>query len=81
MPLLRRPTRELPPEAFVLTTSIPDDRAAKRRSRGTLIALMLLLVFLAAATWWVYRLADEGVAAQRAAGAAPARTTPAPSTP
>jgi protein phosphatase len=81
MPLLRRPTRELPPEAFVLTTSIPDDRAAKRRSRGTLIALMLLLVFLAAATWWVYRLADEGVTAQRAAGAVPARTTPAPSTP
>ena len=61
MPVVPRTTRELPPEAFVLTASIPDD-AARRRSRGSLIALLFLLVFLGGALWWVYRTAEEVVA-------------------
>ena len=83
----RRPTRELPPEAFVLTTSIPDETAAKRRSRGTLVALLLLLTFLAVATIWVYRSAEQYVqlkqpaAAQAAPTPAPATITPASPTP
>ena len=59
MPIVRRPTRELPSDAFVLTTTIPDDAAARRRSRGSLIALIFLLVFLAGAMWWVYRAAQQ----------------------
>ena len=70
MPAASRPNA-LPPEAFVLTSSIPDDGAARRRSRGTLIAMLLLLVMLAAAMWWVYR------TAQRMIGPAPATTPPA----
>lgn len=58
MPAASRPNA-LPPEAFVLTSSIPSDTAARRRSRGTLIAMMLLLVMLAAAMWWVYRTAER----------------------
>ena len=54
---------------------------AKRRSRGTLIALMLLLVFLAIATWWVYRSAETIVQLKQGTSPAPATpTTPAPST-
>jgi PPM family protein phosphatase len=79
MPIMRRPTRELPPEAFVLTSSIPDDAAAKRRSRGTLIALLFLLVFLVASTWWVYRSAEQIVQTRQAP--APTTSTPAPATP
>ena len=85
IPITRRPTRELPPEAFVLTSSISDDAAAKRRSRGTLIALMFLLVFLATATWWVYRSAEtivqlkqQGTAPAPANPSAPAPSTTAP---
>jgi PPM family protein phosphatase len=81
MPVLRRPTRELPADAFVLTTTIPDDAAAKRRSRGTLIALMFLVVFLAAATWWVYRLAETSVSTRRAATPAPSTAAPPTSSP
>jgi PPM family protein phosphatase len=81
MPVLRRPTRELPADAFVLTTTIPDDAAAKRRSRGTLIALMFLVVFLAAATWWVYRLAETSVSARRAPTPGPSTAAPATSSP
>jgi serine/threonine protein phosphatase PrpC len=61
----------LPPEAFVLTSSIRDDDAARRRSRGSLIAMLLLLVMFAAAMWWVYRTAEE-VAASKNGGAAAA---------
>jgi len=61
----RRPTRELPPEAFILTSTIRDDSAAKRRSRGTLIALLFLLAFLAVATWIVYRSAERVVESKK----------------
>ena len=54
IPAASRPNA-LPPEAFVLTSSIRDEDAARRRSRGTLIAMLLLLVMLGAAMWWVYR--------------------------
>ena len=61
IPMQRRPTLEIPkaPEPIVLTSSIHDDSVAKRRSRGTLIALLLLLLFLTIATWWVYRSAER----------------------
>jgi serine/threonine protein phosphatase PrpC len=67
----KRTTRELPPEAFVLTSSIPDDNAARRRSRGSLIALLLLLVFLVGALWWVYRTGEQ-VIVPRHSGSPPA---------
>lgn len=76
IPVVRRPTRELPAEAFLPTSSIPDDRAALRRSRGSLIALLFLLVFLGGALWWVYRTAESVVAPRHASPAAPARPTP-----
>ena len=62
IPMQRRPTLEVPQpaaEPIVLTSSIRDDSVAKRRSRGTLIALLLLLLFLTIATWWVYRSAER----------------------
>ncbi|HEX5970820.1 MAG TPA: Stp1/IreP family PP2C-type Ser/Thr phosphatase [Gemmatimonadaceae bacterium] len=74
MPAAKRPST-LPPEAFVLTSSIPSDDAARRRSRGTLIAMLLLLVMFAAAMWWVYRTAEQVI------GPAPAKTAPASATP
>lgn len=76
IPVVRRPTRELPAEAFVLTSSIPDDRAALRRSRGSLIALIFLLVFLGAAMWWVYRTAEQVVAPRQNARTTPAQRAP-----
>jgi protein phosphatase len=81
MRAVRRPTLELPSEEFVLTTSIPDDNLAQRRSRGTMIALLFLLAFLAALTWWVYRSAEKIVQVQRSAAPASAptpATTPQP---
>ena len=76
MPVMRRTTRELPPEAYVLTTTIPDDNAAKRRSRGSLIALMFLLVFLGGAMWWVYRTAEQVVVPRQSSTPASAPTSP-----
>ena len=76
MPVVRRTTRELPPEAFVLTTTIPDDEAAKRRSRGSLIALVFLVVFLAGAMWWVYRTAEQVVAPRSSGTPTPAAPQP-----
>jgi protein phosphatase len=76
MPVIRRTTRELPAEAFVLTSSIPDDRAALRRSRGSLLALLFLLVFLAGAMWWVYRTAQQVVAPQHISTPTPAEPRP-----
>jgi PPM family protein phosphatase len=76
MPVIRRTTRELPPEAFVLTSSIPDDTAALRRSRGSLIALIFLLVFLAGAMWWVYRTAQQVVAPQHISSPTPSEPRP-----
>jgi len=68
IPMQRRPTLEIPSpaaEPIVLRSSIPSDTLARRRSRGTLIALMLLLLFLTLATWWVYRSAERIVEQRR----------------
>lgn len=72
MPIVRRTTREMPAEAFLRTSTIPDDKSARRRSRGSLIALLLLLVLLAGALWWVYRTAEVVVGTKRAGAPAPA---------
>jgi protein phosphatase len=76
MPVAPRPNT-LPPEAFVLTSSIPSDDAARRRSRGTLIAMILLLIMLAAAMWWVYRTAERMIGPPPATTPPAAQTTPA----
>jgi PPM family protein phosphatase len=67
IPMQRRPTLEIPQatEPIVLTSSVNNDGLARRRSRGTLIALMLLLLFLTIATWWVYRSAERIVEQRR----------------
>jgi hypothetical protein len=57
--------RGLTTEPIVLTSSVGNDGMARRRSRGTLIALMLLLLFLTIATWWVYRSAERIVEQRR----------------
>lgn len=77
MPAAKR-VNALPPEAFVLTSSIPDDNVARRRSRGTLIAMLLLLVMLTAAMWWVYRTAQRVITPAPPATPVPAATAPAP---
>ena len=76
MPVASRPAT-LPPEAFVLTSSIPSDDAARRRSRGTLIAMLLLLVMLVAAMWWVYRTAERVIGPPWATTPPATQTTPA----
>jgi protein phosphatase len=67
IPMQRRPTLEIPKvtEPIVLTSSVGNDGMARRRSRGTLIALLLLLLFLTIATWWVYRSAERIVEQRR----------------
>ena len=75
MPVASR-MNTLPPEAFVLTSSIPDDGAARRRSRGTLIAMLLLLVMLSAAMWWVYRTAERMIGPPSATTPPAAQKTP-----
>jgi serine/threonine protein phosphatase PrpC len=68
IPMQRRPTLEIPQpavEPIVLRSSQSDASLARRRSRGTLIALMLLLLFLSIATWWVYRSAERIVEQRR----------------
>ena len=76
IPMQRRPTLEIPKmeEPIVLRSSVGSDGMARRRSRGTLIALMLLLLFLTIATWWVYRSAERIVEQRRPVEA----TTPPP---
>ncbi|HEU4721933.1 MAG TPA: Stp1/IreP family PP2C-type Ser/Thr phosphatase [Gemmatimonadaceae bacterium] len=84
IPMQRRPTLEMTPppadgvpaEPIVLRSSLNDGSLARRRSRGTLIALMLLLLFLTIATWWVYRSAERIVEQRR-----PVEATNPPATP
>jgi protein phosphatase len=75
MPAMPRPTRKLPPEAFALTERIPDDQAARRRARGSLIALLLLVVLLGLAMWWVFRAADT-LTSRTGGSVTPADTRP-----
>jgi len=88
LPMQRRPTLEIPnanaPDPIVLTTSLPPESLASRRSRGMLIAMLLLVLFLAIATYWVYRSAEKIVDQKKQAAppaAAPATPTPAPANP
>jgi len=78
IPMQRRPTLEMPQpsEPIVLTSSVSDDGLARRRSRGTLIAMMLLLLFLTIATWVVYRTGERLVEERR-----PVEVTNPPPTP
>ena len=78
MPVTTRPTKKLPPEAFVLTSAMGTSRleAARRRSRGSLIALLFLLLFCAVALWWVYRSTEQIVAPRHAGVQAPAGSRP-----
>jgi protein phosphatase len=76
MPVMPRPTKKLPPEAFVLTSSTSRADLAKRRSRGSLIALLCVLAFCAVATWWVYRSAERMVAPRHGGNATPTDTRP-----
>jgi protein phosphatase len=80
LPMQRRPTLEVPnqPEPIVLTSSIPPDSMASRRSRGMLIAMLLLVLFLGIATYWVYRSAEK-IVDQKKDQASPAQTAPASS--
>jgi serine/threonine protein phosphatase PrpC len=80
LPMQRRPTLEIPKQQdpIVLTTSIPPESLASRRSRGMLIAMLLLVLFLAMATYWVYRSAEELVDKKQIAAPAPAATPPTP---
>jgi PPM family protein phosphatase len=78
MPVVRRTTKEMPAEAFVLTTTIPDDNLAKRRSRGSLIALIFLLIFLGGAMWWVYRTAQQVTSPAHAPAPTPITTPRSP---
>src|SRR5690349_2484261 len=80
----RRPTLEIPttPEPIVLTSSLPPESLASRRSRGMLIAMLLLVLFLGIATYWVYRSAERIVDQKKGPAtpvATPPATTPAPS--
>jgi protein phosphatase len=61
MAAVRRPTRELPVDAFLIPPP-RDESAAKRRVRGSLIALALLIVFIIGAIWYVYRVGSAVVA-------------------
>jgi hypothetical protein len=55
----RRPTRDMPPEAFFVTSTVRDGVLTRRRSRGALIAALFMLVFFGGALWWVYRTAER----------------------
>jgi PPM family protein phosphatase len=76
MPVIARPTKPMLAESFVLTPSISPEKLAKRRTRGSMIALACVVLFLAIATWWAYSAANratEQVKAPRHSGV----TTPA----
>ena len=73
----RRPTLEMPKqnEPIVLTSPLPPESLASRRSRGMLIAMLLLVLFLGIATYWVYHSAEKLVDQKKEP--APPTATPA----
>jgi protein phosphatase len=75
MAAVRRPTRELPVDAFLIPPP-SDDSAARRRMRGSLIALALLIVFVAGALWYVYRVGQQVVAPRHGGTPTPTDTRP-----
>jgi serine/threonine protein phosphatase PrpC len=72
---VRRPTRELPVDAFLIPPP-GDETAAKRRMRGSLIALALLIVFFAGAIWYVYRVGTQVVSPRHGGTPPPTDTRP-----
>jgi hypothetical protein len=78
---VRRPTAKLAPDMLApdmlaITEADTAEVSARRRTRGSLIALVLLLVFLGGATWWVYHTAQQVVAPRH--GGSPTPTDPRP---
>jgi protein phosphatase len=76
MPVVRRPTREMLAGELPFPGTAPDEKAATRRTRGSLIALVFLVVFLGAALWWVYRTAEQVVAPRHSGTTTPAAPSP-----
>ena len=72
---VRRPTRELPVDAF-MTPPPPDAKMAQRRSRGMLIALALLLLLFVGAIWWVYHVGTSVFAPQHSSTPTPTDARP-----
>ncbi len=70
---VRRPTRELPADAFPPPT---DEKMARRRSRGTLIALALLVLFVGGAVWWVYHVGTSVLAPRHSTAPTPTDARP-----
>jgi hypothetical protein len=76
MPTTRRSTQKLPLDEMKITAEIPVmPVSAKRRMRGSLIALGFVVLFLAIAGWWVFR-ASEAVAPRHGGTATPTDTRP-----
>jgi protein phosphatase len=72
----RTTTQIVTPDPIELSSFLSHDVAAKRRARGSLIALGLLLVLLAGATWWAYSAASSVVESRKNSGAAPVNARP-----
>jgi protein phosphatase len=78
MPTPRRPTQKIPMDATRTTAEIPAlamPVSARRRTRGSLIALGFVVLFLAIAGWWVLR-ASEAVAPRHGGTATPTDSRP-----
>ncbi|MDQ6633159.1 MAG: Stp1/IreP family PP2C-type Ser/Thr phosphatase [Gemmatimonadota bacterium] len=75
MPSVRRPTLELPVDAFLIPPPNTES-AAKRRVRGSMIALALLIVFFAGVIWYVYRVGSAVVAPRHGGTPTPTDTRP-----
>jgi serine/threonine protein phosphatase PrpC len=75
MPIVSRTTRPLPPEAFVLTSTVPAGSISSRW-RGSLIALLAVIVALSVAFWWVFRSAQQVVAPRHVGAPAAAASVP-----
>jgi serine/threonine protein phosphatase PrpC len=85
-PVTARTTAKLPTAEIVvpldgvdrssLSSAALPEVSARRRTRGSLIALFLLIVLLAGATWWVYSTATSVVKPRREGTAAPAGQKP-----
>jgi serine/threonine protein phosphatase PrpC len=76
IPVIRRPTREIPAGTYPVGPTVPEEATMTRRTRGSLIALAFLLAFLLGTLWWVYRTAEQVVAPRHSGTATP--TAPAP---
>jgi protein phosphatase len=79
MPTTRRSTQKLPPSDMRTTAEIPVPVmpvSARRRTRGTLVALLCVVLFLAIAGWWVFRTSEQVVAPRHGGAPTPTDTRP-----